>query len=304
MRHIDCARSYGKSEEFLSEWLRARNLSPGDVVVTSKWGYSYTAGWRVDTNGEPHEVKEHTPANAKRQSEETAALLGEYVRVYQVHSATLDSGFLDDDLLATLAAIRDTRGWRIGLTLSGTAQADTLRQALARAPGLFSCVQATWNVLEQSAGAALLEARGAGVDVIVKEAMANGRALRSPPLAAAAARLGCTPDALAMAAVLAQPFTPVVLSGAATPEHAVSNAQCVSVAKQLAGDPAVLEKLLDECRQQPDACVTWASLRLLNHPPFHHVCSHATMRTNLATKTLLDSLTTACARALMPFGKT
>lgn len=40
---------------------------------------------------------------------------------------------------------------------------------------LFDCVQATWNLLEQSAGGALAEARQAGMDVIVKEAMANGR---------------------------------------------------------------------------------------------------------------------------------
>ena len=39
---------------------------------------------------------------------------------------------------------------------------------------LFDCVQATWNVMEQSAGPALLEAREAGLEVIVKEALANG----------------------------------------------------------------------------------------------------------------------------------
>ena len=39
---------------------------------------------------------------------------------------------------------------------------------------LFDCVQATWNVMEQSAGPALLEAHEAGLEVIVKEALANG----------------------------------------------------------------------------------------------------------------------------------
>lgn len=37
------------------------------------------------------------------------------------------------------------------------------------------CTQATWNLLEQSAGEALLEAKEAGMDVIIKEGVANGR---------------------------------------------------------------------------------------------------------------------------------
>lgn len=72
------------------------------------------------------------------------------------------------------------------------------------------------------AGAALLEAHAAGLDVIVKEAMANGRILTGPRgdvLAAVAARHGAPPDALALALAMAQPFAPVVLSGAATAEH-------------------------------------------------------------------------------------
>lgn len=58
VRYFDAARSYGLSEAFLAGWLDARGLRRGDVIVGSKWGYRYTAGWRVDTDGEPHEVKE------------------------------------------------------------------------------------------------------------------------------------------------------------------------------------------------------------------------------------------------------
>ena len=170
VRHFDVARSYGLSEDFLAGWLASRGVAPGEVVVTSKWGYSYTAGWRVDTGGAPHEVKEHTATNAVRQAAETGALLGAHVRLYQVHSATLESGFLDGDVIEALERVRAERGWRIGLTLSGTAQADTLREALRRAPeGLFSCVQATYNVCEQSVATALQEAADSGVSVIIKE---------------------------------------------------------------------------------------------------------------------------------------
>ena len=56
VRHFDAARSYGRAEAFLSSWLRARGLRRDEVVVSSKWGYEYTAGWRVDA--EHHEIKE------------------------------------------------------------------------------------------------------------------------------------------------------------------------------------------------------------------------------------------------------
>src|SRR5580693_3392224 len=47
-RYFDAARSYGLAEEFLGSWLAARGLGRADVTVGSKWGYTYTAGWRVD----------------------------------------------------------------------------------------------------------------------------------------------------------------------------------------------------------------------------------------------------------------
>ena len=62
--------------------------------------------------------------------------------------------------------------------------------------------------------------------MIVKEALANGRlATREahPALVAVADRLGASPDAVALAAVLAQPFVDVVLSGAATTGAVRSN---------------------------------------------------------------------------------
>jgi aryl-alcohol dehydrogenase-like predicted oxidoreductase len=37
---LDCARSYGLSERFVGEYLTSRSISPDDVYVSSKWGYS------------------------------------------------------------------------------------------------------------------------------------------------------------------------------------------------------------------------------------------------------------------------
>ena len=92
--------------------------------------------------------------------------------------------------------------------------------------GGFDAVQATWNLHERSVEPALAAAADAGLTVYVKEALANGRlAGRAPAaeLTAAAGELGVTPDALALAAVLARPWADVVLSGAATVETLRSN---------------------------------------------------------------------------------
>ena len=99
--------------------------------------------------------------------------------------------------------------------------------------GGFDEVQATWNLHERSAGAALARAHDAGMQVYVKEALANGRLTdrgAAPALVAAAAERGVTPDALALAAVLAQPWADVVLSGAATVAQLESNLAATGVA--------------------------------------------------------------------------
>src|SRR5215208_2266176 len=171
VRCFDAARSYGRAEAFLASWLERTGLGRDEVFVSSKWGYSYTGAWRVDA--ERHEVKELSAAQLRRQWSETAALLGEHVRLYQIHSATIESGVLDDPAVrAELAALRAT-GVLIGLTVTGTDQAATIERALEG--GGFDAVQATWNLHERSAAGALARAHAAGLVVYVKEALANGR---------------------------------------------------------------------------------------------------------------------------------
>jgi aryl-alcohol dehydrogenase-like predicted oxidoreductase len=238
VRYFDAARSYGKAEAFLASWLERRGLGPGDVTVGSKWGYTYTANWRVDAD--VHEVKDLSAATFRRQLAETRELLGEHLRLYQIHSATLDSGVLDDrEVLDELAALRAS-GVFIGLSTSGPHQAETIERALE--VGGFDSVQATWNLLERSAGSALAAAHGAGIGVLVKEALANGRLTDRgdvPELLAVARDAGVTPDALALAYVLAQPWVDVALSGAATVEQLRSNLAAVG----LAPDPGIFNRL-------------------------------------------------------------
>lgn len=241
VRYFDAARSYGQAEAFLASWLAARHVAPAEVTVGSKWGYTYTADWRVEAD--KHEIKDHSLPVLQRQLAESRGLLGKQLDLYQIHSATLESGVLSDaTVLGELARVR-REGLRIGLTLSGPRQAEVLQRALdVKVDGvrLFDCVQATWNLLEPSAGGALQVAHDAGLGVIVKEALANGRltARNGDPAFAAkrrlletdAGRLRTTIDALALAAVLAEPWVDVVLSGAATVEQLHSNAQACALA--------------------------------------------------------------------------
>lgn len=241
IRYFDVARSYGLAEAFLASWLKSRHIDPTMVTVGSKWGYVYTADWQVQLpGGQPHEVKQHTLPVLQQQIEESRALLGAYLRLYQIHSATLASGVLENkEVLAELARLRE-QGLMIGLTVSGAAQVQIIERALLlRVDGvpLFRAVQATWNLLEPAATAVLQAAHDAGWAVIIKEALANGRLtdrnndpqLRARWAALPAAAQAVPFDALALAAVLSQPFVDVVLSGVAQVAHLHSNLQALDV---------------------------------------------------------------------------
>jgi aryl-alcohol dehydrogenase-like predicted oxidoreductase len=254
IRYLDAARSYGRAEEFLAGWLAA-HPEVDDVEIGSKWGYRYVGGWRTDAP--VHEVKDHSLAAFRDQWAETSALLGDRIAVYHVHSATPDTGVLDDVALHRALAELRAQGVRVGVSTSGPGQADAVRRALEVAVDgvpLFTSIQSTWNVLEPSVGPALAEAAAAGARVIVKEAVANGRlapgGADSPGarrFAALASGLGTTADALAIAAALAQPWAWRVLSGAVDPGQVASNVAAESlvvppdVADELTGlaeDPA------------------------------------------------------------------
>lgn len=241
---VDTARSYGRAEQFLSTWLPG---AAGDVTVSSKWGYTYTA---EDPTVDADEVKTHDLATLDRQWAESRALLGDRIDLYQVHSLTPDSPLWDDAaLLHRLAELRDA-GTPLGFSTSGPQQADAVRRGVALEVGgapLFSAVQSTWNLLETSVGPALAEASAAGFRVLVKEGVANGRLTdrglpADSPVRTAAAAAGVGPDAVALAAALAQPWADVVLSGAATTEQLRSNA----AARGLALGPADLGDLAEE----------------------------------------------------------
>jgi aryl-alcohol dehydrogenase-like predicted oxidoreductase len=229
IRYIDAARSYGRAEDFLASWLRKREIKPGEIVVASKWGYTYTAGW--STRATQHEVKDHSVAAFERQLSESVERLGQFLSLYQIHSVTAESKTLEDDALIDAIARLRERGVRAGLSVSGAGQAVAIRRVLeVRRDGerVFDSVQATWNLLERGAESALQDAREAGMKVVVKESLANGRLTQAnrdedDVLYPAVARIrelaesrDTTIETLALAAALTRPWANFVLSGAAT----------------------------------------------------------------------------------------
>jgi aryl-alcohol dehydrogenase-like predicted oxidoreductase len=115
IRYFDAARSYGLGEQFLGNWLRSRGVSPEAVTVGSKWGYTYTADWKIVAP--THEIKDHSLATLDRQWPETMASLHSYLRLYQIHSATPESRVLENRQVLQKLAFLKSEGIRIGLTL-------------------------------------------------------------------------------------------------------------------------------------------------------------------------------------------
>ena len=232
IRYIDAARSYGRAEDFLASWLGKREIGPGEVTIASKWGYTYTAGW--STTAAQHEVKDHSLAAFERQLAETMERLGRHLSLYQIHSVTAEGRTLEDDALIDAMARLRERGIRAGLSVSGAGQDIAIRRSLEvlrDGERVFDSVQATWNLFERGAESALEEALAAGIRVVVKELLANGRLTHGnrqddevfSPLVArireVAESRGTTVETLALAAALSRPWADVVLSGATTVEQ-------------------------------------------------------------------------------------
>ena len=188
--------------------------------MSSKWGYVYTAGWEVDAD--PPEVKHHDVETLRRQ-------LGGDARAPRrpARRSTRST-----PRRRTAACWRTTRCWTelracgraacaSALSVSGTGQArdDRARaraRPLRRGAGDLEPARARGRAgagaRPHDAGLSVYRQGGAGQRA-ARPARAGGRAD-----ARRRRELGATPDALALAAVLAQPWADVVLSGAATVE--------------------------------------------------------------------------------------
>ncbi|NNC51270.1 MAG: aldo/keto reductase [Flaviramulus sp.] len=179
VRYFDTAPSYGKGEAFLQEYKDVNNHS--DLILGTKWGYTYVANWKLGFEGK-HEVKEHSLEKLQEQWEVSKQLLPK-LKYYQVHSATFDSGILENErVLNKLYQIKKETGLHIGITTSGANQKEVIAKALqvnVNNEELFDSFQVTYNVFEQSTFSILIDVIKQGKDVVIKEALANGRVFQN-----------------------------------------------------------------------------------------------------------------------------
>ena len=179
VRYFDTAPSYGNGEAYLSQWNSDRNYD--DVVLGTKWGYTYVANWELGFNGK-HEVKEHSLEKLLEQWEVSKHRFPK-LTYYQVHSATFESGILENEaILNQLYQIKNQTGLKIGISTSGPNQNEVIAAALnvqVNSDPVFDSFQVTYNVFEQSAFSVLKDALAQGKTIIIKEALANGRVFQN-----------------------------------------------------------------------------------------------------------------------------
>lgn len=174
VRYFDTSPGYGLAEALVIDWLRSKN--DPEIKVSTKWGYTYVADF--DPNATEHEVKEHSLSKLNEQWEVSKQLLPN-LNLYQIHSATLDTGVLENkEVLARLHEIKKVHGITIGLTTTGANQSEVLGKALSvevENEALFQSFQCTFNILDQSIYEYSEALNALSGPLIIKEALANGR---------------------------------------------------------------------------------------------------------------------------------
>ena len=181
-------------------------------------------------------MKEHSLSKLNEQWDHTQQLLP-YLKTYQIHSATFESGVLENAaVLQRLHELKEQYGISIGLTVTGDHQSEVLKKAfdvVVENEPLFQSLQATFNILDQS----ILELRDVlednGRQLIVKEALANGRLFRNTiyphyqsvygQLESIAQRYDVGVDAVALRFCMDAFSNSTVLSGANNANHIASN---------------------------------------------------------------------------------
>ncbi len=172
IRYFDTAPGYGLAEELLIDWVNTKN--DPSIEIATKWGYTYTANF--DPDATQHEVKEHSLSKLNEQWEQSKKLFP-YLKIYQIHSATFESGVLQNqEVLQRLSELKQKYNIMIGITTSGSNQIDVIKKTLDIEIDnqiLFDVYQVTYNILDQSIYkiAHLLNKK----NIIIKEALANGR---------------------------------------------------------------------------------------------------------------------------------
>ena len=262
VRYFDTARVYGDAEEFLASWIRKQSQFNG--FVGSKWGYEYLADWQV--NADIHERKDHSSNFLKQQWVETRMNLGKNIDLYHIHSVTPDSRVLEDpEVLKELEGIKKN-GIEIGISTSGPDQKKSIEKLLRvnEKINLFSFVQSTINIFEQSCISVLKEASEKKINVIAKEVFSNGQLTLAnkkihqkeiQELNILANDIHLSLEDLSFLWVYQFPFVKIVLTGASTIPQLRENIKTLEKSKT---------NIPDLKRFQIDTSEYWSVRKLLN----------------------------------------
>ena len=234
VRYFDTARVYGEAEEFLSSWIRKQSQFNG--FVGSKWGYEYLANWEV--NADKHERKDHSAAFLKQQWVETRMNLGKNIDLYHIHSVTPESSVLDDPSVIKELEIIKKNGLEIGISTSGPEQKKIIEKLLKinEKLKLFSFLQSTVNIFEQSCIPILKEAHNQKINIIAKEVFSNGLLTNANKdyhqeqlqnLQNIAKEINLTLEQLSYLWVYQLPFIKIILTGASTISQLQENLNCL-----------------------------------------------------------------------------
>jgi aryl-alcohol dehydrogenase-like predicted oxidoreductase len=232
VRYFDTAPGYGLAEGLLLEWLQTKK--DPSIQVATKWGYTYVANF--DANAKVHEIKEHSLSKLNEQWD-TSKAFASHLKVYQIHSATIETGVLkNDSILNRLAMLKHEYGLEIGITTTGTNQTEVIKKALdieVEGHALFDTFQVTYNILDQSLETISNVLTKQGKKIIIKEALANGRLFRNrnynhykelyTTLEKLAKKHKIGTDAIALKFCQQNMQKSIVLSGASNSEHLESN---------------------------------------------------------------------------------
>jgi aryl-alcohol dehydrogenase-like predicted oxidoreductase len=225
IRYFDTAPSYGKGELFLKNW--NNNSLYNNVILSTKWGYTYVANWQLGYSGK-HEIKEHSLEKLNEQWKSSKELLPN-LKIYQIHSATLESGVLEnEDVLQKLYFLKKEHRIQIGLSSSGVNQSEIIEKALeikVNNDYLFDSFQVTFNLLEQSAFSILNRAKKLGKTLIIKEGLANGRIFfnTSETLKSLSIKYNVGFDALSLRFIMDYLQPTYLLSGASSKKQLIEN---------------------------------------------------------------------------------
>jgi aryl-alcohol dehydrogenase-like predicted oxidoreductase len=192
--------------------------------------------------------------------------LGKNIDLYHIHSVTPDSRVLEDpEVLKELEGIKKN-GIEIGISTSGPDQKKSIEKLLRvnEKINLFSFVQSTINIFEQSCISVLKEASEKKINVIAKEVFSNGQLTLAnkkihqkeiQELNILANDIHLSLEDLSFLWVYQFPFVKIVLTGASTIPQLRENIKTLEKSKT---------NIPDLKRFQIDTSEYWSVRKLLN----------------------------------------